>query len=99
MKYEVLVNDVKVWESDGPGDTELEDDEGTFDREIFPIEYRIRPGYEGSACQELTDEITLITGGEIITVNRHEDAPTPEPQVYITGTGGGVVGETTGKGG
>lgn len=90
MLYEVLVNGQKVWEGEGPGATEADE---CFDREIFPEEFRVRPE-KGS-----TDEVTLITGGEIVAVNRAEDAQTPEPEIVITGVGGVQIEDHVGSGG
>lgn len=82
MKYEVLVNGDKVWEGDGPDE---------FDRNTFPAEHRERPA-KGS-----TDEVTLITDGEVIAVNRAEDAATPDAE--IVGSGGGTADNAVGQGG
>lgn len=96
MKHEVLVNGEKVWEGDGPGETESDE---AYCRDTFPAEYRKRPE-KGS-----TDEVTLITGDEVIAVLRAEDAPTPEPEPEveaepdIVGSGGAKAEDAVGRGG
>lgn len=41
-----------------------------FDRDVFPAEHRGRPE---------SGEVTLLTDGNVIAVNRPIDAATPEP--------------------
>lgn len=80
MKYEVLVDGAPAWEGEGPDDA--------FDRDIFPEQYRKRPGDEGAAEGS---EFTLLTDGNIIAVQRAAGAPTPPPM--ITGSGD-IVADT-----
>lgn len=82
MKYEVLVDGVSAFKK-----TTKED---TFDREVFPPEFRQRPA---------VGEVTLITDGEVIAVLRPEGVPTPEPEIVITGAGGAAAEDGTGAGG
>lgn len=98
MKYEVLVDGKSVWS------TETKDD--VFDRNVLPPEYRGRPDEpftdaEGTVHPPLDGvaEVTHITDGNIIAVNRPKDAPTPEPEIVITGAGGAVSEGNVGKGG
>lgn len=58
MKYEVLVDGQIAWTGEGPDEA--------FDRDIFPAEYRARPGSTGAADG---DEFTLLTDGNIVAVN------------------------------
>jgi hypothetical protein len=80
MKYEVLVDGVSAFKK-----TTKED---TFDREVFPPEFRQRPE---------TGEVTLTTDGEVISVLRPEGVETPAPE--IKGVGGAVAEDATGTGG
>ena len=96
MKYEVLVDDVSVFKK-----TTKED---TFDREVIPPEYRLRPrsvpanaSPEAPATYIDADTITILTDGEIISVLRPEGVETPVP--VITGAGGAVAEDGTGSGG
>lgn len=82
MQYEVQVNGKTVWTGESDGE---------FDKNVFPQDYRTRPE-KGSS-----DEITLLTDGNIISVNRAEDAPTPEAE--IVGAGGSTAADAEGAGG
>lgn len=98
MKYEVLVNGKSVWSE--------ETDDDVCDRNVFPPQYRGRPDEpytdaDGTVHEPVEGavEVTLITDDDVIAVNRSKDARTPEPQVVITGSGGGVQEDAVGKGG
>lgn len=82
MKYEVLVDGVSTFKKTTKDDT--------FDREVFPPEFRQRPE---------AGEVTLLTDGEIIAVLRPEGVPTPEPEIVITGEGAATAEDGTGAGG